>query len=212
MLISNSSVELLSVLGSDLDVANDARVSFNKCKDEFDIERDTKLINYLAEHGHWSPFSHCYLKFRIKAPIFVARQLHKHTVGLACNEVSRRYVNYTPEVYLPTEWRAKASNKKQGSSDKTVAVDQNEVAAAINSAILLYEKLLAHGVCEEQARMVLPQNMMTEWVWSGSLYAFLRVCMLRGKEDAQRETRDVSMQIESYLRSNFPVATSAYLG
>jgi len=241
-----SKVELLGVMGDDLAVVNDARVSFNATSewetvthysfdpdanggmgghDEIPVDqlslRDANLIKYLADHNHWSPFSHSYLKFRIKAPIFVARQLQKHTVGLAWNEVSRRYVSYTPEVYQPEVWRGKAKNKKQGSSDQSVALHKSHYLGDVDKdcdpyegswriALDAYQELLDQGVCEEQARMVLPQGAMTEWVWSGSLAAFLRVVQLRTSSDAQQETADVARQIESHIRGLFPVSYGAY--
>ena len=99
-------VDLIDKMGTDLSVVNAARVSYAKIKNRFD-EKDTKLISYLAKHGHWSPFAHASIQFRIKAPVFVARQLVKHQVGLSWNEVSRRYVSYEPELYKIDEWRGK---------------------------------------------------------------------------------------------------------
>ena len=218
-------VKYIDHLGSDLDVVNAARVSFDK-ESEWEggwsndhngdywtrlSEQDTKLIGYLAKHNHWSPFSHCYLKFRIKAPIFVARQLQKHTVGLAWNEVSRRYVDSDPAFYFPVP-RARADNVKQGSS--------NEFPADVESceAIFMfmndfsekaYKKLLELNVCPEQARMVLPQSMLTEWIWSGSLMAFARVCQLRLDSHTQSETRDVAKGIAEECNRHFPVSWAA---
>ena len=245
-LVHQSKVELLDVMGDDLAVVQAARVSFNKESDweivthysfdpdanggmgghdEIPVEqlslRDANLIKYLAEHNHWSPFSHSYLKFRIKAPIAVARQLQKHTVGLAWNEVSRRYVDYVPEVYQPVVWRGKASNKKQGSSDQSVVLNKSHYLGDIDKdcdpyegscrvALDAYQELLEQGVCEEQARLVLPQGAMTEWIWSGSLAAFLRVVQLRTSSDAQKETADVASQIARHIRGLFPVSYGAY--
>jgi len=117
-------VDLIDHMGSDLTVVNAARVSFAKESKEFS-DKDEKLINYLAKHNHWSPFGHCSLQFRIKAPVFVARQLVKHQVGLVWNEVSRRYVDDEPEFYIPEKWRLRAENKKQGSSDETIEYNIN---------------------------------------------------------------------------------------
>ena len=201
-------VSRMDSMGSDLTVANAARVSFAKHKEELDVS-DEKLIKFLAEHGHWSPFSHVFIQFKIDAPIFVARQLQKHQVGLAWNEVSRRYVDSTPEFYSPDEWRRRATDKKQGSmsepvpSQKVVKSIKEEFDAV---ALDCYNRLLKLKVCPEQARMVLPQDMMTSWYWSGSVYAFSRVCNLRLKEDAQAETREVAQAISDHCAIMFPIS------
>ena len=111
-----NSVTLIDHMGSDLSVVNAARVSFGK-KHTRMTKGDEKLINYLAEHGHWTPFGHAMLSFHIKAPVFVARQLVKHQTGLVWNEISRRYTHGIPKLYTPDEWRLKSEDKKQGSSD-----------------------------------------------------------------------------------------------
>ena len=201
-------VHRMDSMGTDLTVVNAARVSFDKFKEELEYS-DEKLIQYLAEHGHWSPFSHCFIQFKIDAPIFVARQLMKHTVGLGWNEVSRRYVDDDPEFYTPFEWRRRAADKKQGSMAE--AVSSQDIANRIKNesdrvALNCYDRLLKLKVCPEQARMVLPQNMMTSWFWSGSLYAFSRVCNLRLKEDAQEETRDVAQSISDHCAVEFPLS------
>ena len=193
-------------MGSDLSIVNAARVSFAKKHKEFDDVGDTKLINYLAKHNHWSPFGHGSMQFAISAPVFVARQLVKHQVGLVWNEVSRRYVDNEPEFYTPTEWRKSAENKKQGSSDETV---EYSVLPAYTFAKQCYENMLRMDIAPEMARMVLPQSMMTEWYWSGTLYAFARVCNLRCKPDAQKETRDVGWGIDKHARELFPASWKA---
>ncbi len=199
-------VRLVDHMGSDLSVVNAARVSFAKEHKEFDNVADTKLINYLAKHNHWSPFGHGSMQFAISAPVFVARQLVKHQVGLVWNEVSRRYVDDEPEFYTPKEWRKSAENKKQGSSDETV---EYSVLPAYTFAKQCYENMLRMDIAPEMARMVLPQSMMTEWYWSGTLYAFARVCNLRCKPDAQKETRDVGWGIDKYARKLFPASWKA---
>ena len=195
-------VTLIDKMGSDLSVVNAARVSFAKKKTEFD-EKDEKLIKYLAEHDHWSPFGHASMQFLIKAPIFVARQLVKHQVGLIWNEVSRRYVDNEPEFYIPFIWRSRPENKKQGSGDKEIEFDITEITQACK---VVYKQMLEEDISPEMARMILPQNMMTEWYWSGSLMAFARVCNLRNKEDAQQETRVVTEHIARHLKDHFPVS------
>ena len=201
-------------MGSDLSVVNAARVSFGKKHTEM-TKGDVGLINFLGKHGHWTPFGHCTLSFHIEAPIFVARQLVKHQVGLVWNEVSRRYVDYEPEFWYPDHWRARAEDKKQGSSDEYVDwLDRIErtggrVRKTCEFAMHTYKTLLDAGVCPEQARMVLPQNTYTEWYWSGSLYAFARVCNLRCQPDAQKETRDVCWEMDELTKGLFPVSWGA---
>ena len=206
-------VTLIDYMGSDLTVVNAARVSFGKRKGkaEFDSS-DKKLINYLARHNHWSPFGHCSIQFSIKAPVFVARQLVKHQVGLTWNEISRRYVNTEAEFFEPDVWRGAADDKKQGSSDEAINISSH--SKRVYQQVLLkakwtYEDLLKQGVCPEQARMVLPQSMITEWYWSGTLYAFARVCNLRCKPDAQQETREIANMIDKECGKLFPISWSA---
>jgi thymidylate synthase (FAD) len=206
-------VKLIDYMGSDLSVVNAARVSFSKTSEwesmPFAVgpvegllsEGDERLIKYLAKHNHWSPFGHASMQFHIKAPVFVARQLVKHQVGLVWNEVSRRYVDDEVEFYEPKEWRLAAENKKQGSSDETVPFS---VASTYQWTKQTYENLLNAGVAPEMARMVLPQSMYTEWYWSGTLYAFARVCNLRCKPDAQVETQMVADQIDELAKNLFP--------
>jgi len=210
-----SLVELVDHMGSDLTVVNAARVSFGKRKIEFE-DGDEKLINYLAKHNHWSPFGHCSAQFHIKAPVFVARQLVKHQIGLTWNEISRRYVDSEPEFFEPNVWRGAADNKKQGSSDESIDINPknnmvNDYQHALNRAKWTYEELLRKGVCPEQARMVLPQSMITEWYWSGTLYAFARVCNLRCKPDAQQETREIANMIDKECGKLFPISWSALI-
>jgi thymidylate synthase (FAD) len=199
-------------MGSDLTVVNAARVSFGKQSDwlprvhngEAKVlsQRDIKLIKYLAKHKHISPFGHCFASFHVKAPVFVARQLVKHKF-LRWNEISRRYVNSTPEFYVPDAWREASDDKKQGSGD---ALDLNPDLAKnmVESSLQDYQYLLAKGVCPEQARMILPQSMMTEWYWSGSLDAFVDMCNLRCKPDTQAETREVAELIDDQMTTMFP--------
>jgi thymidylate synthase (FAD) len=201
-------VELIDSMGSDLSVVNAARVSFGKRKTEMSAG-DEKLIKYLAKHNHWSPFAHAQIQFRIKAPIFVARQLVKHQVGLVWNEISRRYVDTEPEFYEVDKWRGKPIDKKQGSGDTLEdkhGICQWSKTKIENAALESYKGLLGQGVAPEQARMILPQSMMTEWYWSGTLYAFARVCNLRCASDAQYETRIVANLINKECGILFPIS------
>lgn len=222
-------VTLVDSMGSDLSVVNAARVSFDKESDwEYGPDeagvfkgeliglkpQDEKLINYLARHNHWTPFGHCFATFRIKAPLFVARQLGKHQVGLVWNEVSRRYVDSEPEFYRPETLRGRADNVKQGSAENAAELTNEgteypTIDFAIQSCLDLYNGLLADGVAPEEARMFLPQNMMTEWIWSGSLAAFSRVCKLRLDPHTQKETQGVAELIACRMNDAFPASWKA---
>jgi len=200
--------ELITTMGSDLTVVNSARVSFDKHIDEFRNE-DEKLLKYLADHNHWTPFAHPQLQFRISAPIFVARQLVKHQIGLVWNEVSRRYVDTVPRFFIPEIWRERAKNKKQGSGTEVVNLSNEEDESILNfhkEALDLYSKLLLKNVAPEQARMLLPQSMYTEWYWTGSLFAFSRVYKLRTSDDAQMETRELVKSMGYQIKKFFPIS------
>jgi thymidylate synthase (FAD) len=200
---------LLAHMGNDLDVVNAAKVSFAKESKEFD-DNSVRLIKYLAKHRHMSPFGHCFARFHVKAPIFVARQLVKHKF-LRWNEVSRRYVDDEPEFYTPDVWRGRAEDKKQGSAGE-VKLPYLVPHEFYRSALYEYQTLLEAGVAPEQSRMVLPQSTMTEWWWSGSLDAFADMCNLRCKPDTQIETRIVANQISNHMRELFPVSWRALRG
>ncbi len=220
-------VELIDAMGSDLSVVRAARVSFHKETDwEYEptnadrdctrvlSQKDTKLIRYLAKHNHWTPFGHCFASFRIKAPLFVCRQLHKHQVGLVVNEVSRRYVDDEPEFYVPEVWRKRAENVKQGSSDQSIHANNfwlNTYDDLVDQSKEVYSQMLAIGICPEQARMVLPQSMYSEFIWSGSIAAFARVCKLRLDPHTQKETRDVAEMISAEMAPRFPVSWQALM-
>ena len=207
------SVELLETFGSDLTVVNAARVSLGKHVDEF-TEKDSRLIKYLAEHDHISPFFHPQIRFRLKMPIWMAREWFRHTVGFARNEVSRRYVDDMPSFFIPEELRSRAPNKKQGSKDDVH--EQNGVLRQFmvdecTNAVNTYTLLLGQGVCPEQARMVLPQSMMTEFIETGSLAAYARLVKLRTTPDAQKEIRDVAEEIGKVLGGVFPASWVALM-
>ena len=205
-------VQYVDHMGDDDAVCDAARVSMNKSSDLFTVGQNEKLINYLAKHNHWSPFSHCQIKMRFKAPIFVARQLQKHQVGFAWNEVSRRYVNVSPDFWLPFELRQKAENIKQGSSNvihPDTDLFKMEIDDLTYRASILYEDMIRRGICAEQARMVLPQNMMTEWIWTGSLYAWNRMYKLRSDPHAQFECRIYADLVNKICSSHFPISWRA---
>jgi thymidylate synthase (FAD) len=206
-------VECLETFGNDLTVVNAARVSFDKESLEF-TEADKKLVNYLAKHDHVSPFFHPQIRFRIKMPIFVAREWYRHTIGLARNEVSRRYVDTPPECWIPfpNEIRERDPRVKQGS--KSTPVDDSDRIHSIlsnqtNAALKTYHDLLDNHVAPELARTILPQSMYTEFIETGSLAAYARLCRLRLNPAAQKEIRDYAEVISVCLAAKFPVSWEA---
>lgn len=239
--MSKIKVEYINHCGDDLSVVDAARCSFDKesewlasgSKNDYDDvvyqkingfpvnlkKEDAKLIKYLANHKHYSPFNHSFISVRVKAPVFVARQLVKHKF-MPWNEVSRRYVKGEVEFFTPESWRKAAENVKQGSSEESV--DISELGASYSDqlkelhpnevneeALATYNKLISLGVCAEEARMVLPQSMMTTWIWSGTLGAFCDMLVLRLDEHTQLETRVVAQQVAEIVKELFPVSYKA---
>lgn len=208
-------VELIDHMGTDDSVVNAARVSMDKVAKNYSEKDNAKLIRYLAEHKHTSPFNHAFLTFRVDAPVFVARQLVKHKF-LPWNEISRRYVKDDPTFYIPQMWRAAAPSIKQGSLDTPIETWTNGVLLQDYQELMdrcerLYRIALEAGVCPEQARMMLPQSMMTSWVWSGSLGAFADMCKLRLDPHAQYETRLVAQEVALYANEKFPISWNALM-
>jgi thymidylate synthase (FAD) len=216
-------VTYIDHMGSDLSVVNAARVSFGKQSDwmprvhngEAKVlqHKDDKLIKYLAKHKHYSPFNHTFVTFHVAAPVFVARQLVKHEY-MPWNEISRRYVDEEPEFYQPDVWRGRSSDKKQGSEGSIdFKVRGKGVGAEVSDFaygdLHLYNSMIEQGVCPEQARMVLPQSMMTEWYWSGTMKAFHKMCSLRCKPDTQLETQIVANHIDEEMAELFPISWEA---
>lgn len=209
----NCKVELLETFGSDLTVVNAARVSLGKHVDEF-TEKDAKLIKYLADHEHTSPFFHPQARFRLTMPIWMAREWFRHTIGFARNEVSRRYVDYEPTFHIPDELRERAPNKKQGSKDGVHPTSEDlldEMEESMWKSVEMYKRLLTEGVCPEQARMVLPQSMMTEFIETASLAAYARLCKLRLGPDAQKEIQDVARMVSDEMAKAFPASWATLL-
>ena len=190
--------ELLSHFGDDLMVVNAARVSYGKSKGVLD-EKDSRLIGFLVDHGHTSPFRHPQLQFRIRCPIFVERQLFKHQVGLTANSISGRYVDFSDEYWIPEQLRSQSKDSKQGSSGDLDPADNSHFLTRIRCLIAqckeLYEDMVAAGVAKEQCRIVLPLCLETQFIWTGSLAAFLHMWKLRLKPDTQKETRDVALMM-----------------
>ena len=203
----NMKATLLNYMGDDNTVVDAARVSFKKGHKEFTEAQNHKLIKYLADHGHYSPFGHCFASFHVKAPVFVRAQLVKHEY-LRMNEVSRRYVDDTPEFYHPEVWRSRAKDKKQGSGEPLKHYEDGGGWGLYGSQLMLYETMIEDGIAPEMARMVLPQSMYTEWFWSGSLDAFANMAKLRCKPDTQEETRLIANQISEQMLEKFPVSWS----
>lgn len=215
-------VEYIDHMGGDLRVINAAKVSFSKHADYID-EKGERLIHYLAGNGHWTPFSHVFATFRIRSSIAVARQLAKHQVGLAWNEVSRRYVDDEMTFDIPEDFRERAENVKQGSAKTTVESmatgcfgdgtwvgrPADIVERFCSLANRLYRDMVAAGVAPEQARMVMPVVAETEWYWSGSLAAWARVCNLRLDPHAQQETRDVAERLSEEMAKIAPISWEA---
>ena len=206
-------VELLHVMGDDLMVVNAARVSFAKESTEFN-EKDAKLVQYLAKHNHITPFFHPQIQFRIKMPIFVAREWYRHQIGFSRNEVSRRYVDTTPECWVTPvdDLRERDPKLKQGSRTTIIAnaeMVHSWVDDHTQKSIELYERLLEQGVAPEIARTILPQSMYTEFIETGSLAAYARLYKLRTSPDAQREIQKYAKLIGDQIAEKFPISWKA---
>jgi thymidylate synthase (FAD) len=187
-------VEILEHFGDDKMIANVARVSYGKYKNEFD-DGDIKLLKYLADHEHTSPFRHPQLQFRITCPIYVERQLFKHQIGWSANSISGRYVDFSDSYDIPKILRVQSKSSKQGSDGNLDPVLNDKLTTKIEDFIEtaknLYDELESAGVAKEQCRIILPLCLETTFIWTGSLYAFIHLCKLRLKPDAQMETREV---------------------
>lgn len=220
-------VELLDHMGDDLAVVNAARVSFDK-KSEYvpqrDLgylrepvlyEKDEKLIKYLATHDHWTPFAHTALKFRVAAPVPIRTQCFKHKIGMVENEESRRYISTTPEIFVPEFFRSKPEGSiKQGSGDKHEFSDcwLTSYKALIIEAVATYEDMIADGVCPEQARFILPQGAIVNWIWTGNLVSFANFYLKRTDSHAQVEVQEVAKKVGELVKEIFPVSWSALVG
>lgn len=226
--MTDIAIEYVDHMGDDLRVANVARVSFNKWKEEFD-KQDARLIDYLASHEHTSPFRHTALSIRCKAPVFLARQLGKHQAGLSWNEVSRRYVDAGIEFFVPDSWRSRpADGIKQGSGEQTVEEGKlilSDYHDCNNNPLTLDYKDLIDlcqlwydtqvkkvGMAPEMARMALPQSMMVDWIWTGNLFSFFHVYRLRAGHGAQLEAVDFANKLEQIAQPLFPHCWSALKG
>ena len=215
MKTANISVDYIDHMGSDNSVVSAARVSFDKAAENYTPEQNAKLIKYLAKHKHFSPFNHTFVTVKVTAPIIVARQLVKHEY-MPINEISRRYVDDEPRFYFPSEWRKRSESKKQGSSDEVFTGEkakilQQKSEECARVCLDTYDFFLSEGVCPEQARMHLPQNMITEWYWSGTLKAFAKMLSLRLDPHTQKESREVAQKVREIIEPLFPVSVPALL-
>ncbi len=214
-------VEYISHMGSDLSVVNAARVSFGSEKEEVD-EKDIKLINYLMDHNHSSPFEHCAVTFRFTVPLFIRSQHHRHRTW-AYNEISRRYTSVDINFYEPKKFRQQHASNRQASTDDLInpTLDSSyldygyEVAATAvkthnTRSVSLYGALIASGVCREQARGVLPQNLYTQYYGTVNLHNLLKFISLRSHQGAQWEIQQVAAACLSIVKDKFPESVSAY--
>ena len=203
-------------MGDDYAVCDAARVSFDKTADTYTPENNQKLLNYLAKHKHWSPFAHAHIKFKFQAPMFIARQFVKHQIGFAWNEVSRRYVSTEPKFFVPTLWRKRPDNMKQGSVfDGAISIEGDSLTKYVDQMrehSKDYRSMIAEGICPEQVRMLMPQCMLTEWIWTGSLQAWWRFFELRSDSHAQAECWPYAHAVKEEISNHFPMSWKALQG
>jgi thymidylate synthase (FAD) len=209
-------IELLEIFGNDEMVVNAARVSYGKDATNYTSGENKSLINYLASHGHTSPFRHPQLQYRITCPIYVERQLFKHQVGLSANSISGRYVDFKDNYYRIEDFRLQSKSSKQGSGGDLEMFD-NDAALMIQDDVInycatAYHILLQLGVAKEQARTVLPLNVETTFIWTGSLLAYINFWKLRITKDTQAETRYIAMEMlhELKLTNKFILSLEAF--
>lgn len=210
----NESIGLVDFMGSDHRIVNAARVSFNRSVDENEplSAQDARIIGYMATHGHDSPFFHPMISLRIRMPIFMAREWFRHNVGFSRNEVSRRYVTMGVDCFLPASLREQDKNKKQGSKESLIPNNEEcleYMQQSMEKSVRDYRHLLSQGVCAEQARLVLPQSMMTEFVETASLSAYARLYRARTQKDAQAEIRLWAIAIGKIMEQLFPIGWAA---
>lgn len=201
--------DLIDFMGNDDSICNAARVSMAKTADMFTKEQNYKLIKYLADHKHTSPFYHTAITLRMSAPIPIRTQCFKHKVGLTENEESRRYISSTPELYIPEFFRSKPEGSiKQGSGEKHLMSNYflSMYNDACHASIGLYESMIAEGVCPEQARFVLPQGCIVNWIWTGNLYSFANFYNKRTEEHAQKEIQELAHKVGEIIEPLFPVS------
>lgn len=204
-------IELLDVMGDDLSIVNAARVSYNKYSEQFE-EKDKKLIFFLAKHKHWTPFEQNAIKFRIKCPIYIARQWMKHRCWVF-NEISARYTVFTNTVYGPNPFREQSGTNKQASVEP-VNIDQDKASAIYDEvtekALNAYNQLIELGVCREQARGVLPVGSHTEFITTVNLRNYMHWYNLRSPSNAQWEIQQFAKASIKLVAEKFPVAIQCF--
>ena len=210
-------VELVDAVGDDLTVVNSARVSFGKHKTSL-TKKDKKLIKYLIEHRHTSTLEHCFVTFRIKVPLFVRSQHHRHRTW-SYNEISRRYTDFDIQFYEPAYFRTQHESNRQA-SNQHIRVDpvlknwQLEATDCVRmhheQSLKFFNELVEAGVCRKQARGVLPQNKYTEYYASANLNNILKFIDLRTHEGAQKEIQDVAFAMLEIITKLYPVTVGAY--
>jgi thymidylate synthase (FAD) len=209
-------VEFKKAFGDDDMVVDVARVSYDKIAENYTEAENDKLILFLAKHGHWSPFAHPKVQFRLQIPIYVERQIIKTVVGVDYNSVSGRYVDFSDTYTTIDTWRKQSKSSKQGSSEDLDEsgnfIANNIQEDIIEYAKICYKRLAEIGVSKEQARTILPLNLNTTMIWTGSLYALIRLCKQRLKSDAQKETRDVVQEMLRQVKETklFTTSLTAY--
>lgn len=211
--MSDIKVEYIDHMGNDDSVANAARVSFAKDAFHYSNEQNAKLIAFLARERHELPFAHTAVTFRCSAPIPQRTHCFKSKIGFVENEESRRYISTRPELFVP-EFREAAKDKKQGSSGLHPESDDwlSVYRRHCENSISLYEDMIEEGICPEQARYILPQGVMVNWIWTGSLLAYARFYKLRAKPDTQQETRVIAEQVGEIMGRLWPVSWHALIG
>lgn len=215
-------VDYISHMGTDLSVVNAARVSFGTEKEQVD-EKDIKLINYLMAHNHSSPFEHCTLTFKFTVPLFIRSQHHRHRTW-AYNEISRRYTSVDMRFYSPDQFRTQHKSNRQASNDELInpTLDSSYLSGGYEAAstaikdhhtrsMNLYKSLIEKGVCREQARGVLPQNLYTEYYGTVNLHNLLKFISLRSHEGAQWEIQQVAQACLEIAKKHFPHSVEAYI-
>lgn len=210
MNVADIKVEYIDHMGSDVNIVNAARVSFAKEVKEFNLSTDGRLLNYLAKHNHWSPFAHTCISVRCKVPLFIARQLVKHQVGGNWNEESRRYIDNEPEFWLPEYFHYRPTNAKQGSGDihRHSEYYIGYMSSHTERALQAYKEMLTYDVAPEEARMVLPLNTMTNFIWTGSLLFFRRVIEQREDAHAQLAAQEFAVKLKEVVK---PIYKHGYI-
>jgi len=206
--------EYIDHMGNDASVVRAARVSFAASDTTFDATKDVGLINYLAKHSHWTPFSHTSITIRMTAPVPIRTQCFKHKVGFTENEESRRYISASPQFFIPTQFRKHPEGSiKQGSGENMHPVGDRywrRHFETVNTMCLeSYESAIAGGMCPEQARLMLPQGMEVSWYWTGSLSAYARFCKQRMDSHAQKEIQELALEVYKIIQPLYPLSWEA---